>query len=166
MVNYVDPEAWVLLHIGNVVVRDRTHDAQPGGAQRGMGDKADGLDVTLSFGGYNTYGCRDLDVDFAAIAPLQLSWEITRLIWIGHIKGHDIGSTSQGEGDEGEAGPQVVVSPLSRIPELFIRLILCYSQPTLAKRIVSDEFRGRDEGDEVKEERIYGNYQRGVWRVI
>lgn len=85
------------MHIGNVVVRDRTHDAQPGGAHKGTAEKADGLDVTLSFGGYNTCGCHDLNVDFAAIVPLQLSWEITRLLWIG--------STSQGEDDEGEAKP-------------------------------------------------------------
>lgn len=70
------------------------------GCPEGTEDKTDGLDVTLRFGGYSTYGCRDFNSEFTDIEPLQLSWGITRLIWIGHIKGRDIGSSSQGEGNK------------------------------------------------------------------
>lgn len=151
----VDQRTWVLLHIGNVVVRDRIHDLQSAVAERDTSGKEGGLDVALSFGGNNPNGCGNLDVDFAAIAPLQLSWGIARVIWIGHIKGLDGDKISKGEGGkEEEEPPEVGICPLSRVPESVIKLILEYSQPTLTRNVGMGELDGLD------------GSQEGAWRVF
>lgn len=149
----VDPGEWMLLHIGNVVVRDRTHGVET------TADEMGGLDVALSFGGNNPTWCGNLDVDLAAIVPMQLSWDIARVIWIGHIKGLGGGKISHhGEGGKEDAGPpQVGISPLSQIPEGLIRLILDYSQPTLIRNVNSDELNGHLNGN---------NDGSGGWRVF
>lgn len=66
-----DPEheGWVLLHIGNIFVRDS------------------GMPVSLSFGGNNPHWCTNLQVDFGAIAPLRLSGDIVLLVLAGNRKG-------------------------------------------------------------------------------
>lgn len=63
----VKPGEWYLLHIGNLLARG-------------------GQEMRLSVGGANDW-CKNLDLDFAATAPVRLSWDIERVIWIGHIKG-------------------------------------------------------------------------------
>lgn len=68
------PGQWYLLHIGNVLVRS-------------------GQEVAVSFGGANDW-CNNLDVDFAAISPIRLSWDIERVVWIGHTKGGEITAVS------------------------------------------------------------------------
>ena len=151
----VDPGAWMLVHVGNVVVRRRAH-ATDGGT--GAGD--DGLDVALSFGGNNSGWCSNLDVDFAAIAPLRLCWDITRVVWIGQMKGQSsVGGVTQGatNGDEEAVHPQGGISPLYGVPEGLIRLILEFSQPTLTQEF--DGNSNEPEGDE-------GNDESGTWRVF
>lgn len=151
----VDQRTWVLLHIGNVVVRDRIHGLQSAVAATDAAGEGDGLDVSLSFGGNNPNGCGNLDVDFAAIAPLQLSWDIARVIWIGHIKGLDGDKTSKGEGDNEEAEPpEIGICPLSRVPESVVRLLLEYSQPTLTRNVDINELDGLNDSRE------------GTWRVF
>lgn len=73
------PGQWYLLHIGNVLVRS-------------------GQQVAVSFGGANDW-CNNLDVDFAAIAPIRLSWDIESVVWIGHAKGGKITASFAAQGD-------------------------------------------------------------------
>ncbi|CAM9761816.1 unnamed protein product [Choristocarpus tenellus] len=100
---------WTLLHLGYVFVRDR------GAVVRQLGEDADDQKVLLSFGGDNNW-CKGLDVDYAAIAPLRLAWEVERVLWIGQRKGDD------------EARRQ---SPLCGITEDVIHLIVEFMQPVL-----------------------------------
>ena len=151
----VDPGAWMLLHVGNVVVRRRAH-ALDGGTEA----DDDGLEVVLSFGGDNPYWCSNLDVDFAAIAPLRLCWDITRVIWIGQMKGKSsVDGVTQGanNGDEEDVHPQGGISPLYQVSKRLIRLILEFSQPTLTQAF--DGNSSEPEGDEGKDDS-------GTWRVF
>lgn len=148
----VDQRTWVLLHIGNVVVRDQIYGLQSAVAARDDAGKGGGLDVALSFGGRNPNGCRNLDVDFAAIAPLQLSWDIARVIYTGHTKGLNGDTISKGESDNDEA--EFRICPLSRMPENVIRLLLEYSQPTLTRNVDMNELDGLNDSRE------------GTWRVF
>lgn len=107
----------------------------------------------MSFGGDNPRWARNLEVDFAAIAPLRLSWDVERVLMIGNRTGH-IRRRSPAKGDdepfeqEGDkegadravkAAPGGGVdscdgrSPLSRLPDAVMLLVLEFSQPTLVR---------------------------------
>ncbi|CAM9131522.1 unnamed protein product [Laminaria digitata] len=79
------------------------------------------LDVRISFGGENPYWCDNIVVDFSAITPVLLSWDIIRVVLIG--------SRNVQEENAGENG----CSPLSYLPPGVIDMILEFSQPTLVR---------------------------------
>lgn len=160
-------DRWFLLHVGNVFVR---------------GECNAELDVTLSFGGGNPSWCHDLDVDFAAIAPLRLSWDIERVIMIGHKKGNanngnnTVESNWSAQPEGGFVGSSADVSPLASpqvqpndggdpavspaqcpffsVPQGIMEAILAFAQP----RLVSPENTAGDDHE--------GGEKNGPWRVF
>lgn len=114
---------WLLCHVGNIMVRES-------GAVGTVGDRRE---VSISFGGNNPHWCGNLDVDFAAIAPIRLSWGIKRVLMIGNIKG---------ESSEADTG-----SLLSRLPPHVMILILDFSQPTLRRPPVETDGERSHSGD-------------------
>lgn len=127
---------WQLLHIGNIFVRGSSPSREETGLENA--EVASDLDVCISFGGENPNWCNNLDVDFAAIAPLRLSWHIEREVMIGHLKGDALArgegqvlETVVEDGDQGVLAAQSGVSPLSRLPRSVVELVLEFSQPTL-----------------------------------
>lgn len=140
--NEANPGGWLLFHIGNVMVRGSnaqhtTSAGAPGNAQ------GNALDVRISFGGENPYWCDNIVVDFSAIAPVLLSWDIVRVVLIGNRKGHTgTGGAYQRDAalndvDTNAAG--IGCSPLASLPQAVIDTILEFSQPTLVRPVVEDE---------------------------
>lgn len=128
---------WLLFHIGNVMVRGSNvqHATLAGAPSNAEGNA---LDVRISFGGENPYWCDNIVVDFSAIAPVLLSWDIIRVVLIGSRKGHagtgvahprDSAVNAVQEENAGESG----CSPLSYLPPGVIDKILEFSQPTLVR---------------------------------
>lgn len=148
---------WLLLHIGNILVRER-------GVQLADSDDdgdnvigGSGSDVAISFGGENPHWCSNIEVDFAAIAPLRLSWEIERVVMIGSKQGHII----SGAVEEIETGfndtERSEFSPLSTLPQGVIGLIIEFSQPTLVRPQLPDQ---------VLEEGSHNIGDAGMWNVF
>lgn len=145
------PYGWFLLHVGNILVRHPRPDvigsvSDTEGAESNIEETKH--DVQISFGGNNPNGCNNFDVDFAALAPLRLSWDIERVVAIGHRKGH---SDQAAVGEEVAQDVDRIFSPLSLVPPLVIALILEFSQPTVARPMsleVSEHGEGSD-GDGV-----------------
>lgn len=163
-----NPGGWLLLHIGTIMVREsseaqkraaaaegraaNTTGGGPGasGAAAEAGAGVRGRHVSVSFGGENQWWAKNLEVDFAAIVPLRLSWDIERVLMIGNRKGDVIGrgleSAEPEQADDEKLGQGVVepapgavacsrdgCSPLSRLPGGVMLLVLEFSQPTLVR---------------------------------
>lgn len=158
-----NPGGWLLVHVGNIMVREASETqltaaaaatATAGGGGGGGGSAAapnvgrHGRHVAVSFGGDNPHWMRNLEVDFAAIAPLRLSWDIERVLMIGNRKGHsrnkdDLPEPQQRQeqqlNDRGTGAPPLSVareeglSPLSCLPDGVMSLVLEFSQPTLVR---------------------------------
>lgn len=146
------------MHVGNVMVREsseaqkRAAAAEGGAGGTGTGGQAVsgagtcGRHVAISFGGDNPGWVDNLDVDFAAIAPFRLSWDIERVLMTGNRKGHISQSPGRTELEQEnkdkpdgvvEAAPSGVAcdeySPLSRLPCGVMLLVLEFSQPVLVR---------------------------------
>lgn len=138
-----NPGGWLLFHIGNVMVRgsNAQHTAPADAPSNAEGNA---LDVKISFGGENPYWCGNIVVDFSAIAPVLLSWDIVRVLLIGSRKGHtDTGETHQREAAvnsvQGTNAAGSGCSPLSYLPPAVIDVILEFSQPTLVRPLCDGE---------------------------
>lgn len=177
--NEDNPGGWLLFHTGNVMVRgsdaQRTtsHGDAPSGNVQG-----NGLDVRISFGGENPHWCDNIVVDFSALAPMFLSWEIVRVVLIGNRNGkagagiaHEraaagAGMTPQREerviGVQHGNAPEVSGgSPLSKLPPVVIDVILEFSQPTLVRPPVEGE--ALQQGGEGG---VEGNINAAAWTVF
>lgn len=157
-----NPGGWLLVHVGNIMVREASEEqkltaaaeAGASGSTSSTGEPTVGTrgrHVAMSFGGDNPRWARNLEVDFAAIAPLRLSWEIERVLMIGNRTGHIIHGTpdraepSEQEDEEepdraADAAPDGGVdahdgriSPLSCLPGAVMLLVLEFSQPTMVR---------------------------------
>lgn len=166
--NEDNPGGWLLVHVGNIMVRESSDtqraaavaaaaatavgETRSGGGDSGSAAELNvgrhGRHVAVSFGGENANWIHNLEVDFAAIAPLRLSWEIERVLMVGNRKGH---GRSSGEGAELHqrreeqpndgvveaptisAAQEEGLSPLSCLPEGVMLLVLEFSQPTLVR---------------------------------
>ncbi|CAB1108522.1 unnamed protein product [Ectocarpus sp. CCAP 1310/34] len=151
-----NPGGWLLLHIGNIMVRESSEAQQSAAATEGGASSATigtggpavgnrGRDVAISFGGENPNWMSNLEVDFAAIAPLRLSWDIERVLMIGNRKtdailppaelgqAHEEGLDRAVEAapDDGGIGSHLCCSPLALLPHAVMTLVLEFSQPTL-----------------------------------
>ncbi|CAM9172397.1 unnamed protein product [Scytosiphon promiscuus] len=184
-----NPGGWLLCHVGNIVVGDPSGDTQRrrgggggggGGADEEGGGREDDektLEVLVSFGGENAW-CKNLVVDFAALAPIRMSWDVERVLMIGHRKGHSRISVASGAGsrqhdEEGRlnensdpARPPGATaaatgsaaqgnggaSPLSRLPRGVLLLVLEFSQPTLVRPRVANEQPGEGDRSEAKQD--------------
>lgn len=169
---------WLLVHIGNIMVRGDSDTQRAaaaaaaaavgeacscssnssrgggGGSGDGGGSAAapitgrHGRDVVISFGGENPRWVHNLEVDFAAIAPFRLAWDIERVLMIGNRKGHGRSNDNHPQPEERQEeqlkggvaeAPRLSVaqeeglSPLSRLPEGVMWLVLEFSQPTLVR---------------------------------
>lgn len=143
-----NPGGWLLFHIGNVMVRgsNAQHIAPAGVPSNAEGNA---MDVRISFGGENAHWCSNIAVDFSAIAPVLLSWDIVRVVLIGSTKGHTglggaypCNAAVAGFQNTNAAG--IGCSPLSYLPPAVIDIILEFSQPTLVRPTVDDGQPQRD----------------------
>lgn len=145
-----NPGGWLLFHIGNVMVRESD----------GQGDN---LDVRISFGGENPYWCGNIVVDFSALAPVYLAWDIVRVVLIGNRKGRASTGVAPpcGETIYGAQGESSGGSPLSALPPVVIDLILGFSQPTLVRpRLDGEALQQGGEGG------VGGNGHTAPWTVF
>lgn len=175
---------WHLVHIGNIYVRKDESDDGWGGWGGCGGQNFDTQNVFMGFGGENPFGLQNLEVDFAAIAPIRLSREIERLLWVGreqqqhginadeefhqvsaqddNIDGVGVGvavGSGGGGGGGGDTPPGVCL--LAHIPAVAVELILEFSQPTL----VEPEYQaGPVQRDSTA--RNAGGNNPGRWRVL
>eukprot|EP00752_Nemacystus_decipiens_P012644 g11199.t1 len=154
-----NPGGWLLLHVGNIMVRaspeeqqrDAATEGGASGTPTGNGGLAVGKEgsVKMSFGGENPGWVHNLEVDFAAIAPLRLSWDIERVLMIGNRIGHirrspSLAEPAEEENEELGGGVEAAPEdggieshdqrcPLSRLPHAVMLTVLEFAQPTLVR---------------------------------
>ncbi|CAM9683725.1 unnamed protein product [Discosporangium mesarthrocarpum] len=85
LIPLVDDRGWYLVHLGNIVVPARSDRGGVGSSQN-VCDANDPIPVPMFMGGENPYGVHGLYIDYAALAPIRLSWKIVRVLLIGQKK--------------------------------------------------------------------------------